>query len=103
MTIYAVDDATNMRIARIIDLVHGELRRAYGKFPKPQNSLHEGYAVLLEEVDELWDEIKKDDGSRARTEAVQVAAMAVRLLADTGTDDDITLLEEQAQRRRMFP
>jgi hypothetical protein len=27
----------------------------YGDF----KSLHEGYAILLEEVDELWEEIKK--------------------------------------------
>ena len=55
---------------------------AYEKF----NSMHEGYAVLKEEVDELWDEIKKRpskrDNERVRTEAIQVAAMALRLLVD---------------------
>ena len=39
--------------------VLNEYRRAgetYDEFTSP----HEGYAVLLEEVDELWDEIKND-------------------------------------------
>ena len=26
---------------------------------KPINSAHEGYAVILEELDEFWDEVKK--------------------------------------------
>lgn len=53
---------------------------------KPMNSLHEGYAVLLEEVDELWDEVKKRSSLRdlrkVREEAIQVAAMAIRLVHD---------------------
>ena len=60
---------------------------------KPMNSLHEGYAVLLEEVDELWDLVKmnrtKMEGGelqlhmrKVRSEAVQIAAMALRLIHD---------------------
>ena len=49
-------------------------------------SAHEGYAVMLEEMDELWEEIKnnKDVGALAkqRLEALQVAAMAVRFIMD---------------------
>jgi len=52
----------------------------------PFNSTHEGYAVLKEEVDELWDEIKKKAENRSpeklRKEASQVAAMALRFLVD---------------------
>ena len=54
-----------------------EVRRAEAKFP-PFNSAHEGWAVLQEEVDEMWDAIKENDVEHARKEAVQVAAMAVR-------------------------
>lgn len=65
-----------------------EYERAAAKFPK-FNSAHEGYAVLLEEVDELWDEVKKNprNATAMRTEAIQVAAMAMRFLIDCCGDD----------------
>lgn len=53
---------------------------------KPMNSLHEAYAVILEEVDELWDEVKKKarvrNQANVRTELRQIAAMALRALVD---------------------
>lgn len=58
-----------------------ELAEAQAKFP-PFNSAHEGYAVLKEEVDELWQEVKHGSRHRQREEATQVAAMAVRFLID---------------------
>jgi NTP pyrophosphatase (non-canonical NTP hydrolase) len=59
-----------------------ELRRANQTHPRPFASAHEGYAVLIEEVDELWDEIKRSKVDRValRKEAVQVAAMALKFL-----------------------
>ena len=47
-------------------------------------SYHEGYAVLLEEINELWDEIKKNpqNPNRVTDEAIHVAAMALRILVD---------------------
>lgn len=69
------------RIERIVECVLAELALATAKFGS-FNSAHEGYAVLLEEVDELWDEIKSMDRERLREEAVQVAAMALRLILD---------------------
>ena len=67
----------------IFDDVEAELARAtklYGAMRSP----HEGYAVLLEEVDELWDEVKDKHSSRKkmREEAIQVAAMAIRFIMD---------------------
>lgn len=42
----------------------------------PMKSEHEGYAVILEELDELWLEVKKKQRSyfALRKEALQVAA-----------------------------
>lgn len=59
-----------------------ELATAMARF-KPFNSAHEGFAVLLEEVDELkaevWKNQKRRDYTAMRKECVQVAAMAMRL------------------------
>lgn len=56
-----------------------ELNRAYGKHGAEQWGRHEFYAILLEEVEELWDAIKADQtGERVYAEMVQVAAMCVR-------------------------
>lgn len=69
----------------LIDL-HMEFDRAR-RFP-PFHSLHEGYAILDEEVDELWEVVRgKNEGSQdqrlvdAYEEAKQVGAMAVKLMA----------------------
>ena len=62
--------------------VRDEYAEAKGKF-KDFNSDHEGFAVILEELDELWEAIKKNKSNgRKRDEAVQVAAMAIRFLTD---------------------
>jgi hypothetical protein len=49
-------------------------------------SAHEGWAVLREEVDKLWEEVKKKpskrDTSAMYIELVQVAAMAQRMAED---------------------
>lgn len=69
---------------KAIDAVQIELERAR-RLHGPMRSCHEGYAVLLEEVEEPWAEIKKQhrDPSRIRKEAVQVGAMALRFIEDT--------------------
>ena len=47
------------------------------------NSLHEGYGLLLEEVDELFDEVRAKQEKRAawrvRKEALQVAVVGLRI------------------------
>lgn len=63
-----------------------ELNLAQINFP-PFRSGHEGFAILKEEVDELWEAIrmKQSDPARPqamRKEAIQVAAMALRFLVD---------------------
>ena len=71
--------------------IEEEARRAieiHGTFQSP----HEGYAVILEELDELWDVVKKvkrrDDRPLGLTkEAIQVGAMALKFLNDFGGFD----------------
>ena len=58
-----------------------EYQRARRKFP-PFNSPHEGYAVILEEMDEAWEEIKRNDLTRAKAEMIQVGAMVLAFLRD---------------------
>jgi len=63
-------------------IVHDELCAATANFPEFRSPL-EGYAIILEELDELWDEIKKNsDQEILAGEAKQVAAMALRFLTD---------------------
>jgi hypothetical protein len=68
---------------RALQLVLDELDRALETHPK-FNSAHEGYAVILEELDELWAEVKENNGRshRGLSEATQTAAMALRYLID---------------------
>jgi hypothetical protein len=68
------------------DLVVNELLRAKQNHPRPFSSFHEGFAVILEEVDELkkevWESKAGTDPSRMREEAIQVAAMAMRFIEE---------------------
>lgn len=73
-----------MKLDEAIRRVENELGIAFHTFGQ-FNTFHEGYAVLLEEVEELWEEIKKHDPKnipKIQKEAVQVAAMAIRILVD---------------------
>jgi hypothetical protein len=62
-----------------------ELQNAKAKY-RPMASAHEGWAVIREEIDELWDEVKKKPSKRDTIamyeELVQIAAMAQRMAAD---------------------
>lgn len=70
---YAITEAVLFEIEE-------EFKRAERKHPEFPATAHHGYAVILEEVDELWDAIKRHDGEGARKECVQVAAMCLRFL-----------------------
>lgn len=69
---------------KVLTLVRAELIRAMTKHPTSFHNAHEGYAVLQEEADELWEAVKGDDAYTkwGLDEAVQVAAMGVRFVVD---------------------
>ncbi len=58
----------------------------------PFHSTHEGIAVLQEEVDELWEMVKKNKGVNIQPEmikeCIQIAAMAYAFMKDLGGIDD---------------
>lgn len=71
------------RLDALLDQIRSELMSAMKKHP-PMNSPHEGYAVIKEELDELWEHVRADTGRtfKASQEATQVAAMGVRYVLD---------------------
>ncbi len=71
-----------MKASEAADAALAELRRAQQKWPAGFHSGHEGYAVIKEELEELWEAVRRDDVSAQRSEAVQIAAMALRFLTD---------------------
>lgn len=68
-----------------LKVVFAELNAA-AQNHKPMNSLHEAYAVILEELDELWEQVKLKqrlrNSTNIKTELRQIAAMALRALVD---------------------
>lgn len=68
-----------------------ELERARKKFPT-MASAHEGYAVILEELDELWDIVKQKQTDRdyaaLRKETVQLGAMVLAFLIEVVDADN---------------
>lgn len=78
-----LEDTNNIRMA-----AHDAMLEAFKgrKNWKAANSAHEAYAVMLEEVNELWEHVKTKQPNRdleaMRKEAVQVAAMALRFAAE---------------------
>lgn len=67
--------------------IYEEMADASSKF-KPFNSGHEGFAVLKEEVDELWEAVKlnkkrhPERDELMEKECIQVGAMALQFLHD---------------------
>lgn len=68
-------------VEEILEWVLEEVTSAQEKFPV-MSSPHEGFSILHEEFDEMWDEIKRNDFDGGLEEALQVAAMAVRYILD---------------------
>ena len=69
-----------MELSKIMVELEKEIGEAVEKWGEFGN-YHEGYAVMLEELDELWDEIKGEQRpSFLREEALHVAAAAIKFI-----------------------
>jgi hypothetical protein len=73
-------------------LVEDEYRRAVAGHPVGMHSAHEAYAVILEELEEFWEEVRLKREERnplhMRDELVQVAAMALRAAVELNLMED---------------
>lgn len=80
-----VTPVNDERLRGILATVKAEVRRAANNHAALHSS-HEGYSVILEEVDELWDEVRRKRANRSlqrmREECIQIAATAVRFIHD---------------------
>ena len=81
-----VDPQYKLRLSQALEEISEEVLRAKTMYPQHFVNQHEAYAVILEEVDELWTEIKKNqknyDLKAQRNEATQAAAMLARLMVE---------------------
>jgi chaperonin GroEL (HSP60 family) len=73
-----------IQLGEVFAEISDELVRAEAHHSPIFNSLHEAYAVIAEEVDELWDITRQKQKNRSRNEIhkelIQIAAMAVKAL-----------------------
>lgn len=73
----------------ICGAVAAEVVRAETKHPTPIHNVAEAYAIILEELQEFWDEVRMQtdqrDAAAMRKELIQTAAMCVRTILDIET------------------
>lgn len=76
-------EAEGARLDGVLEEIGEEVQRAES-LHAPLNSHHEAYAVILEELDEYWEQVrlKREDRDPAamRKELIQTGAMCVRAI-----------------------
>ena len=86
---------TEKRVAYKVDQVLARVREELFKACMKHRGMaspHEGISVIREEVDELWEEVKIDEGGGqlAIKEALQIAAMGARYVMDLENKSEAT-------------
>jgi len=85
-----LDDFRVSNIGKSIKAIITEYNHTIIKQP-PFSSTYEGWAMIRQQVDELWEQVKKDETENVKAimckEAAQIGAMAMRFMIDLGMDD----------------
>jgi NTP pyrophosphatase (non-canonical NTP hydrolase) len=83
LSVKMIDLPKQIDINDMLDKVYFEIHNANIAYPQ-FTSAHEAYAVLLEEVEEVWEHVRKKPQARNMEELdgelIQVAAMAVKFI-----------------------
>ncbi len=76
----------NASLPSVLSILNDKVKSIKERFPLNFNSEHEMYGVLIEEVEELFHEIKINEDSRdlkkIRWEAMDVAAVCIRYIVE---------------------
>jgi hypothetical protein len=88
-----------MTLNDLSPLIQSEMDFAHKKYGNYHNA-HEQYAVLQEEVDEWWDEVKANNWATARSqyELLQVASVALRWLIERAHVDNLKDVQDLRHR-----
>jgi hypothetical protein len=88
--IHEMIDSRITNIGKAIRLIIPEYNQIICKSPPLQNT-YEGWAMLEQGMEELWDEIKKDkkvqSPEQMRREAIFISATAMRFMIDLCLED----------------
>lgn len=99
----ALDDFRVTNIGKSIKAIITEYNRTIIK-NAPFHSTYEGWALIKQKVDSLWDEIKKEEtgGSREamQKEAAQIGAMAMRFIIDLCNDEKLVKVSQIADGKK---
>lgn len=85
-----LDDFRVTNIGKSIKTIIAEYNHTIVKHA-PFHSTYEGWALIKQKVDVLWEEIKKEEAGGSKEvmikEAAQIGAMAMRFIIDLGIED----------------
>ena len=97
------DDFRITNIGRTIKTIIAEYNSTIIK-NDPFNSTYEGWALIKEKVDGLWEEIRKDEAGYSKEVvmkvAAQIGAMAMRFMVDLGTEEEPVRMNQRVGKRK---
>lgn len=96
-----IEDFRFTKVGKTIKAIIAEYNRAINR-NGPFNSTYEGWAILIQKMEELWEEIKKveagNSGEKLHKYAAQIGALAMRFMVDLGTEEMALKTMESCQQ-----